>query len=191
MRVGLNEASLAEWQESDLEHLRYEYSLSKDDLVIDIGAYRGEWADKIYNLYGCRLIVIEPTVSILGFPHGKVINKAASTHDGKETFGGAYYYTSRHEIGSTEYECFDINELLKALPEIVLVKINIEGAEYELLNHIIDAGLHTRIRNLQVQFHQIEDEPYEELYGAIESKLKRTHKRTWCYPFVWENWQRA
>ena len=191
-RVTLNEQSQEEWQGDGLEYLRYEYDLTPTDLVVDIGAYRGEWAEKIFNRYGCQLIVIDPTPSIRGFPHGEVINKAASTFDGKAKFGGAYYYTSQHEDKKyTEYECFDINSLLETLPEIALVKINIEGDEYSLLNHIIDAGLHKRIRNLQVQFHQIEGEPYEEMYGAIESKLKQTHDREWFYPFCWESWQRA
>ena len=190
MRVGINDAVLAEWQEKGLEYLRYEYDLSPEDLVIDIGAYKGEWATQMCSRYGCQMIVIEPTGSIIGFPYGEVINKAAGTHNGKETFGGAYYYTSQHEIGSTEYPCFDINELLETLPQISLVKINIEGAEYDLLNHIIDAGFHKRIRNLQVQFHQIEGEPYKDWHEKIQTKLSATHKLTWFYPFVWENWER-
>jgi FkbM family methyltransferase len=191
MRVGLNDEVQAEWHEQGLEHLRYEYDLSPKDLVIDIGAYQGEWAEKIFNRYGCQLIVIEPTGSILGFPHGEVINKAASTHDGTETFGGAFYYTSQHEVGTTEYPCFDINDLLVTLPEVALVKINIEGAEYELLEHIIGAGLHKRIRNLQVQFHQIAGEPYMDWHEKIQNQLSFTHKLMWFYPFVWENWERA
>lgn len=191
MRVGLNETSLADWQLNDLEHLRYEYDLSPNDLVIDIGAYRGEWAEQIFERYGCKLIVIEPTPWIIGFPHGEVINKAASTRDGVEIFGGAYYYTSAHENGTTEYPCFDINSLLETHPDIALVKLNIEGTEYSLLNHIIDAGLHKRIRNLQVQFHEIEGEPVKEMYGAIASKLSQTHRLTWRYAYCWENWERA
>jgi hypothetical protein len=119
-----------------------------------------------------------------------VINKAAWTHDGTVKVGGAYYYTSQFEDLTHEYECFDVNTLLSRFDEIALLKLNVEGAEYELLNHIIDAKLHRRIRNLQVQFHQIEDEPFEELYGAIASKLSETHTLTWRYPFVWENWRR-
>lgn len=190
MNVSLNEESQAIWQAENLEHLRYEYDLRPDDLVIDIGAYRGEWAEQIYRLHKCKLILIEPTPYILGFPYGEIVNKAAWTHDGVLKFGGAYYYSSSYEMPTDEYPCFDLNELLTKYDDIAVVKINVEGAEYELLNHIIDAGLHKRIRNLQVQFHLIEGQPVEEMYGAIAERLSETHKLTWRFGFCWENWQR-
>lgn len=189
-RVTLNETSQAIWQAQNLEHLRYEYDLKPDDLVIDIGAYMGEWATEIFARYGCKLIVIEPGPWIVGFEHGEVINKAASTRNGTLKFGGAYYYSSAHEDPTHEYECFDITSLLSKYDEIAMVKINIEGAEYGLLDHMIDAGLHKRIGNLQVQFHLIEGKPVEEMYRAIATKLRETHHLSFYYPFVWENWKR-
>lgn len=191
MRVTLNEDSQAIWQSRNLEYLRYEYDLSPNDLVIDIGAYQGAWAEQIFARYGCRLIAIEPGPWIVGFEHGEVINQAAWTHNYGLQFGGDHYYTSAYEPATHGYECFDVNSLLSKYDEIALVKINIEGAEYELLNHVIDAGLHKRIRNLQVQFHLVEGEPIEEMYGAIASKLRQTHYLSWFYSFCWENWKRA
>lgn len=189
MRVTLNEESQSIWQSENLEYLRYEYDLRLTDTVIDLGAYRGEWANEIRARYGCCVIAVEPTDSIDDYPC-EYIKKAAWTFDGKLRFGGAFYYTSSFEHSVREYECFDVNTLLERFDEIALLKINIEGAEYGLLNHIIDARLHKRIRNLQVQFHLIEDEPIEEMYGAIASKLRETHHLTFYYPFCWENWRR-
>lgn len=190
MRVTLNEDSQAIWQAQNLEHLRYEYDLKPDDVVIDLGAYRGEWANEIRARYGCCVIAVEPTDSIDDYPC-EFIKKAAWTYDGKLKFGGAFYYTSSFEDPVREYECFDVNSLLSRFDEIALLKVNIEGAEYELLNHIIDAGLHRRIRNLQVQFHLIEGEPVEDMYGAIASKLRDSHYLSWFYPHCWENWRRT
>lgn len=190
MRVSLNETSQTEWQEKNLEYLRYEYDLKPEDVVIDVGAYRGEWASQIFCRYGCKLIVIEPGPWIVGLPIGEVINKAASDHEGTLRFGGAYYYSSEHEEPTHEYPCFDINSLLSKYDEIALVKINIEGGEYSLLDHIIKAGLHGRLRNLQVQFHCIEGEPFEDWYDRIQKQLSETHELSWFYPFCWENWRR-
>lgn len=187
MRVTLNEESQAIWQSQNLEHLRYEYDLKPDDVVIDLGAYRGEWANEIRARYGCCVIAVEPTDSIDDYPC-EFIKKAAWTFDGKLRFGGAFYYTSAFEDQTHEFECFDVNALLSRFDEIALLKINIEGAEYELLNHVIDAGLHKRTRNLQVQFHLIEGEPIEEMYGVIASKLKATHELDWRFSFCWESW---
>lgn len=188
MRVTLNEASQAEWQEQNLEHLRYEYDLTPDDLVIDLGAYRGEWAEQIYERYGCKIILVEPTPYILGCPYGQIINKAAWTEDGKLAFGGAYYYSSAHEDATHEYECFDINSLLSRYDEIALVKLNVEGSEFSLLPHIIGANLHRRIKNLQIQFHIIEGKPYEDWHEKIQAELNKSHRLTYFYPFCWESW---
>ena len=190
VRVTLNETSQAEWQSNNLEYLRYEYDLKSSDVVIDIGAYRGEWASQIFCRYGCRLIVIEPGPWIHGFPIGQIINKSASDHEGVLKFGGQYYYSSEHEEPTHEYPCFDINSLLTKYDEIALVKINVEGGEYSLLDHIIEAGLHRRIRYLQVQFHCIEGEPYEDRHERIQRALSETHDLAWFYPFVWESWTR-
>lgn len=186
--ISLDPESLRIWQEQNLERLRYEYDLKPASAVIDLGAYRGEWANEIHARYGCHVIAVEPTEYIKDYKHGHIINKAAGTHYGKMSFGGRCYYTSIFEPGDHEYECIDVNPLLESYPEIDLLKINIEGAEYDLLQHIIGAGLHTRIKNIQVQFHQIDGVPYKLWYDEIAKQLSLTHKLAWHYPFCWENW---
>lgn len=187
-KIILGPASLKTWQDNNLEHIRYEYDLKPDDAVIDLGAYKGEWANEIHARYGCHVIAVEPTEYINDYKHGPIVNKAAGTHNGKMSFGGRAYYSSVFEPGDHEYECFDISVLLEQYAVIDLLKINIEGAEYDLLQHIIGAGLHARVKNIQVQFHQIEGVPYGLWYKEIADKLSKTHSLTWHYPFCWENW---
>lgn len=189
MRVTLNEESQSAWQAQNLEHLRYEYDLKPDDVVIDLGAYRGEWASEIRARYGCCLIAVEPTDAIDGW-ECETIKKAAWVTDGKVAVGGAYYYTSMFEQSTHEYEAFDINTLLARFDEIALVKINIEGAEYPVLQHIIDHRQHLKIHNLQVQFHIIEGQPWRAWYDGIERLLRVTHEVKWRWPFCWESWWR-
>lgn len=187
--ITLHPDYLATWQDQRLERLRYEYDLTPQSVVIDLGAYRGEWANEIHARYGCQVVVVEPTEYIRDYTHGPIINKAAGTHDGKMSFGGRAYYTSTFETGDHEYECFNVNSLLVQYSHIDLLKINIEGAEYDVLSHMIAAGLHQHIKNIQVQFHQISGVPYERWYKDITDKLSKTHHLTWHYPFCWENWQ--
>lgn len=187
--ISLNESSLSAWQQQKLEYIRYEYDLKPESIVIDLGAYKGEWATEMYNRYMCNSIVVEPTEYIRDFRHGIIINKAAGTHNGKMSFGGRAYYSSVFEPGDHEYECIDINTVIERYPVIDLLKVNIEGAEYDVLNHIIGAGLHKRIKNIQVQFHQIAGLPFERWYKEVSDKLKETHLLTWLYPYCWENWQ--
>ena len=188
-KITLDPASLKTWQDNNLEHIRYEYDLKPESIVIDLGAYKGEWANEIHARYGCQVAVIEPTEYINDFKHGPIVNKAAGTHNGKMSFGGRAYYSSIFETGDHEYECIDVNPFLESYPEIDLLKVNIEGAEYDLLSHIIGAGLHKRVKNIQVQFHQVSGVPYELWYKEISVKLSETHSLTWQYPFCWENWQ--
>jgi FkbM family methyltransferase len=187
--ISLNENSLAIWQTQGLEHIRYEYDLNAASVVVDLGAYKGEWANEIHARYGCQVTVVEPTEYIRDFKHGAIVNKAAGTHNSKMSFGGRAYYTSIFETGDHEYECFDVNKLIEQYGAIDLLKVNIEGAEYDVLSHIIGAGLHKGIKNIQVQFHQIEGVPYGTWYEQISKHLSSTHKLTWHYPFCWENWE--
>lgn len=189
MRVTLNEQSQSIWQSRNLEHLRYEYDLKPDDVVIDLGAYRGEWANEIRARYGCCVIAVEPTDAINDYPC-EYIKKAAWLFDGKLRFGGAFYYTSAFEDTTCEYECFDVNSLLSRFDEIALLKLNVEGAEYDLLDHVISESMHERVRNFQIQFHLIEGQDSLSRCGIIHEHLSRTHKAKWNYPFCWESWRR-
>jgi len=70
-----------------------------------------------------------------------------------------------------------------------LLKINIEGGEYELLESIVeDEYLISRIKNIQVQYHTFVKN-HVERRSFINSNLEKTHTRTWNYDWVWENWK--
>ena len=71
---------------------------------------------------------------------------------------------------------------------IDLIKINIEGAEYELIEGIIDNKIHLKIKNLQIQFHDFFPDAKERV-DILRKKLAKTHKPTYTYDFVWENWE--
>ena len=70
-----------------------------------------------------------------------------------------------------------------------LIKINIEGGEYDLLEHIIDSGEISIFENIQVQFHDFVPHASERML-KIQKELIKTHYLTYQYEFVWENWKR-
>jgi hypothetical protein len=76
-----------------------------------------------------------------------------------------------------------------SIESVDLVKINIEGGEYDLLDHLIAEGLIERIRDVQVQFHDFVPGA-EARRAAIRHGLEATHVVTYDEPFVWENWRR-
>lgn len=176
--VILNPDSLKQWQEADLEPLRYAYELYPEDRVLDIGSYKREWGQEIVNRYGCQVEYFDA-----------LDNRAAWLFDGEIEMGGAYYYTSVFAKEKPyKYKCVDIAPYL--VKEVALVKINIEGGEYQLLDYIIQQGLIGNIIDLQVQFHLIEGVDTEILYDELITRLSQTHELSWRYPFCWESWQR-
>ena len=76
----------------------------------------------------------------------------------------------------------------RKIKKINLIKINIEGGEYDLLENLIENDFIKNIENIQVQFHKIGKE-YKKRMMSIQEKLKETHHLTYKYPLVWENWE--
>ena len=74
------------------------------------------------------------------------------------------------------------------LKEVNLLQVNIEGDEYELLQHMIDTELIDRFKNLQVQFHLGIKDAVEKHESICEGLIKRGFKVKYSYPFVWEAW---
>jgi len=190
----LHPVSQAHWVNNKLEHLRYRYKLMPHDLVVDLGAYQGQFAEEIHNQHGCEVICVEPTDSILRLQHKEwctIINKAAGVEEGIARFGGLFYYTSLFETndewGFKEFPTFDVNTLLRQ--DIALMKINIEGMEYDIMPHILESGLQKNINHFQVQFHLM-DLDSERKYMLIKKKLSETHQIEWRSPFCWESWYR-
>lgn len=170
---------LKTWQDENLEHLRFEYDLQASDYVVDVGSYWKQFADEIKKRYGCHVECFDA-----------IDDRAAWLWDGKMKMGGQSYYTSLYDTESAqqEYTCVDIAKYLDR--EVALLKINIEGGEYELLNHIYDKCRFNNIRNMQIQFHQVDGMDWQTQYDAIAHLISYTHKLTWRVPFVWENWTR-
>ena len=191
----LHPVSQAYWVGHHLEYLRYKYKLMPHDLVLDVGAYNGDFAEEIHNQHGCQVICVEPTDSIFRLQHKdwcRIINKAAGTEDGTVRMGGLFYYTGMFETsdewGFKEFPTFDINTLLTQ--EIALAKLNVEGAEYQLMPHILESGLQMNVKNFQIQFHLLTPESEKE-YCIIKKKLSETHQIEWRSPYCWESWYRT
>jgi hypothetical protein len=71
---------------------------------------------------------------------------------------------------------------------IDLMKINIEGGEYDLMDHLIESGVIKKIKNVQIQFHDFVPDA-ESRMRKIQNGLSKTHFTTYSYEFVWENWR--
>lgn len=178
-----------------VENMRYDYPLDCESYVIDVGGYEGRFATILHRGYGCDVDVYEPVNkffldcvrNLQPYPIIRVFNYGIGGSERDETF---HIETDRTGIyangGSEQVKIKDIKDVITR--NVDLIKINIEGMEYELLERVIECDLQTKLKNIQVQFHRIGDN-YEERYEKIKEKLLETHELTFDYPFVWQNFR--
>lgn len=181
--------------------LRVQYDLTPNSVVFDLGGYQGEWTNKIQERYGCNIHVFEP-ISFLfqnikerfkDKKNIKVFNFGLSdkNKDLQITLandGSSFYIDGSQKIDAKVMSIVDYIEQ-NSITNVDLIKINIEGDEYPVLEVLIEQGLINIFSNIQVQFHQnIPDSVIRR--NNIRSKLSETHHLTYDYDFVWENWKK-
>ena len=186
------------------ETLRLDYPLSDKSVVFDIGGYKGEWASGIQNKFGCRVFVFEPMPKFADalkkqFSENtkiKVLDFGLGMDDAEFELSDAADGSSAFRVNQSTQtvlaKCRKFDPALLnsfGVEHIDLIKINIEGAEYDLLTHIIDSGLIDHINYLQIQFHDFVPDAARRRLG-IRKALSHTHRENWCYEFVWESWQK-
>ena len=181
--------------------LRLEYPLTANSVVFDLGGYEGTWAAEIYERHHCSVFVFEPVPQFYqricdrfaGIRHIHAFNfgLADSSRFDRLTLGGdgsSFFKKGGQQI---QIKLVDILDFLSdmSITKIDLIKINIEGAEYDLLERMIAGGVIERCTDIQIQFHRFAPGA-EARRDAIRNVLMRTHDLTYDYPFVWENWRK-
>lgn len=179
---------------------RLDYSLSPDSIVVDAGGYHGGWTEAIWEKFKPRIYVLEPLNSYYLKIKEKfkseekiiVYNYGLSSEEGKFLLNLDNDSSSIYKPGSgvepVMMKTFPLFLEDSGIDKIDLLKINIEGAEYELLEDIIEKELHKKIINIQVQFH-IFIPNCNERRRKIRESLSETHDCTYNYDFIWENWK--
>lgn len=182
---------------------RLDYPLNADSVVWDAGGFEGQWTSDIVGRFDCRVHVFEPAPPAIALlrrrfaanPRITVHPFALGAADGELKLSLAGDSSSLVvAAGAGAMAIVAVREAVAVWRElgmsrVALLKINIEGGEYELLDHLIQSGLIAAIDDLQVQFHDFVPEAHSRR-RRLETALGRTHARTWCYDFVWENWRR-
>jgi len=198
--IDIREYASSEWARIVPEDdLRARYDLSPSSHVMDLGGFRGDWTALIVERYGCQVDVFEPVPQFARrlqerfAGNGKVkvhpFGIAGSTRVARMTVDD----DSSSIVGTgpgPEVSLVQLAEFLQheGIATVDLMKINIEGAEFEVLDHMIEAGIVTRVRDIQVQFHAVVANAAERMVD-IQRRLSATHRRTFQYPWTWENWR--
>lgn len=179
--------------------LRYAYDLNPDSIVLDLGGFKGQWASDLFARYLCHIHIFEPVASfaaqieerfsrndkIKAYPFG--LGGGSKTEEIHLDADGSSCFGSSSDVESIKI--VDVHEWLSEnhIDWIALMKINIEGGEYELLERMLETGWIPKTENLQIQFHNIEEDSRARM-EHIQTELQKTHRLTYQYDFVWENW---
>lgn len=196
------EKNITRWYADGAEHkLRLDYDLTSDSIVLDLGGYKGQWASDIFSRFGCTVHVFEPMPEFSDFIQWRfVYNPAIRVHpfalmdvnkemelstagDGSSMFRRTKSPLIRIKVRRASDVFVELE-----IERIDLMKINIEGAEYDLLEHLISSGWVSKIRDLQVQFHDFVPNAKQRM-TSIEASLSESHRLTYRYPYIWENWR--
>lgn len=182
--------------------LRLDYQLDESSTVFDVGGYHGDFAAEIHKRYGCTIYIFEPSKTCFDYcserfkGNEKIIPLPYGLSDKDEKLrlsdddNGASVFRDQ-EDGGELIELRAIHQEIKrvGIGHIDLLKLNIEGSEFPLLRSMLDLDLIPMVRFLQVQFHDFYPDA-RNLRDQIRQELSNTHLEQWCFPFVWESWQR-
>lgn len=177
------------------------HDLNENSLVFDIGGFHGDFAAEIYARYSCSIKIFEPVPQFAQQiksrfeknPKVEVFEIGLGGNTIIETMFVNSVSSSTHRKVSKDsisIEIVDIVNWLKShsIERVDLMKINIEGGEYELLDKLIGSEYITRINEIQIQFHDFFPNAKEKM-NKIQEKLSHTHQLAFQYPFIWENWK--
>lgn len=175
--------------------------LDESSIVFELGGYKGDWINDMYEKYHCNCYAFEPVkefcdiiaerlsdklkVHIYNIGLGVSTNKAtiSISEDASSLYGRG---TVGEKIEIKSFEEFIIENKIE---KIDLMQINIEGGEYDLLEWMISSGYIRKIGNLQIQFHENKNIDTKNRMMNIQSHLEKTHQLVWDYrPYVWERW---
>lgn len=175
--------------------------LSTDSVVLDVGGYQGAYVAAIAERYECTVHVFEPVdyfyaqlcrrfgtdPRITLHPYG------LAAGDVTTTFQLAADATGGNSSGgrTVPVQLRAVAVVFNELPTIVdVMTINIEGAEYDVLRAMAEAGILSRVQRLHVQFHDVGASTTTSL-EECRALLSATHQQAWCFDMVWECWQRT
>ncbi len=174
------------------------FDLNNKSIFFDVGGFKGDYTQKILEYYDCKSFIFEPhkiyfeeinqrflkneNVHVFNYGLGATTEKLFLT----DSNDGSKVTNKKTEI---KIDIKDVVEVIEELgiKKIDLLKLNIEGSEYDLLERLINSEKIKIIKKLKIQFHQ--NIPNHNIRREnIRKKLNTTHKEIWSYYFVWERW---
>lgn len=179
----------------------FDIELKPNSIIFDVGGYEGNFTDRllhknpksffyifepIYKYYKSIKNKFENVDNVFVFPFGlsnedKTIplelNFDRTSHDIVLDLDNQYELSNLKSISNFIIE--------KKIEQIDLLKLNVEGAEYEILDNLISNNLLGKVKTLLIQFHLNQSVDYLK-YKILKNKILKTHNCEFESIFVWE-----
>lgn len=136
-------------------------------LMIDAGSYTGKiietyqqsgWIDDTWDIYAFEPIpelyeTCKAEFKRMGL-NVKTIKKAVWIKNGTVRFNTSERADASHIANEgLKVSSIDFSEFVSTLPQVDLCSMDIEGAEYEVLQKMMDDGTISKIKLLDIEFH--------------------------------------
>lgn len=138
--------------------------LGAASVVVDLGAHRGEFSAELVRRFACRCVALEPVATLIGRPDDlriEVRHEAIASRDGPVVLHLKQNPEATTLLDSADADAGDVTVAgttwrslcqRAGLERIALLKIDVEGAEVDLLRAMTAAELGA-IEQLTVEFH--------------------------------------
>ncbi len=189
------------YRDGGMDNILNCFKINDASKVLDAGAYKGEFADEILKKFGSNLILYEPLESEFNYLRKKyqynlkveLHNMAISNTDNYKFLSLENNNSSLSDVkikNSIKIKCKNIINIFDKEKNIDLIKMNIEGSEYEILNAIINKNYLKKCKYYLIQFHHKNNENLKKNKEIIENKfLEMNFKKIFGYNYVWEVWE--
>lgn len=181
-----------------------ELMLDESSVVFDIGGYKGTFTDEIQKISDCVIYIFEPVKKYYDIilekqKHNSKIHcfnygLGADTINVEINIQGEsssiFMGKNNSYVECEEIRIESINKFITdyKIKKIDLLKLNIEGSEYDLLDSLFQNNQYINmIEVLLIQFHDFIPNAVQRR-EIIQKKLSVSHHKLFDYPFIWEKW---
>lgn len=178
------------------------FELDENSIVFDVGGYKGEWAEDMFQRYKCKIFIFEPVSDF----YSTIVKKFSGNSQITIFRFGLNDIDTEIEINRSEdassvfnnegdrTEKIQLKSIVNFISEnnidhVDLIKLNIEGGEYPIFDSLLKTRKIDIFNEILVQFHDfVNDAPLK--MARIQSSLSENFDLIFQYHFVWERWKR-
>ncbi|XP_060081490.1 uncharacterized protein LOC132560818 [Ylistrum balloti] len=182
--------------------------LNKDSFVVEAGGHNGIDSEEFNSRYHpATYVVLEPVATFYevlkkkfkSYPNMLIYNFGIDAVDGTffvdEKNDGSSIFFNEQNATSVKQAAKIVNvkrffeKLSVRSRDVDLITMNCEGCEYAVLDLLLSTDLIYHFRNIQFQPHRIPRICFPvKRYCWYQELLRKTHKLSFQFKFVWESW---